>query len=170
MISITGMVTGICNSAASFPVTRLVFGHRPARSLSLAPPWFVLPDGSPAQARDEVAALLRLFGQDRAAADPVISALTPLLDLIRSGDFGLLHFACHNAFDPAAGSSITLDRREFTPLQLNTAAISQVLERSSPTVFINACRSAGTAPAYRLAAWSPRVGGGRVAALPSVPK
>lgn len=132
-----------------FPVTRLVFGHRPARSLSLAPPWFVLPDGSPAQARDEVAALLRLLGYDRAAADPVISALTPLLDLIRSGDFGLLHFACHNAFDPAAGPSITLNRREFTPLQLNTAAIGQVLERSSPTVFINACRSAATAPAYR---------------------
>jgi hypothetical protein len=138
-----------------FPVTRLVFGRRPSRSLSLFPAWFVLPDGSPSQARDEVDALLRLFQIQPLAPEPVIGALTPLLDLIRAGNFGLLHFACHNAFDPASGSAISLDRRQFTPIQLNTAAIGRALAASAPTVFINACRSAGASPSYhQLDGWA----------------
>ena len=131
-----------------FPVTRAVFGRRLSRSLRLSPAWFVLPDGSPAQARDEVTTLLRLFGLSY-APEPVIGGLTPLLDHIRAGDFGLLHFACHNAFDPAGGSAISLDRRLFTPTQLTTAAAGQVLAASAPTVFINACRSAGANPSYQ---------------------
>lgn len=131
-----------------FPVTRAVFGRRLSRSLRLSPAWFVLPDGSPAQAREEVTALLRLFGLPY-APEPVIGGLTPLLDHIKAGDFGLLHFACHNAFDPAGGSAISLDRRLFTPTQLTTAAVGQVLAASAPTVFINACRSAGASPSYQ---------------------
>jgi hypothetical protein len=133
-----------------FPVNRLVFGRRPSRSLSLSPPRFVLPQGSPPQAFEEITALLDVFRYlPEWTTEPVIDALTPLLDLIRAGDFGLLHFACHNAFDPAAGSAIALDRRQFTPTQLTTAAIGQVLARSAPTVFINACRSAGAVSSYR---------------------
>jgi CHAT domain len=137
-----------------FPVTRAVFGRRLSRSLNLSPAWFVLPDGSPAQAREEVSALLRMFGLQY-APEPVIGGLTPLLDLIKAGNFGLLHFACHNAFDADGGSAISLDRRQFTPTQLNTAAIGQVLAGSAPTVFINACRSAGTVPSYhQLDGWA----------------
>jgi type I restriction enzyme, R subunit len=132
-----------------FPVTRMVFRHRPARSLSMSPPWFVLPDGSPTQARDEVTELLRLLQpQPQLGAEPVIGGLTPLLELIRAGDFGLLHFACHNSFDPSNGSAISLDKRQFTPTQMNSAAIGKVLARSTPTVFINACRSAGAKSSY----------------------
>ena len=139
-----------------FPVTRMVFRRRPARLLSLSPVWFVLPDGSPTLARDEVSELLRLFDDgDRLGPDPVIAGLTPLLELIRSGNFGLLHFACHNAFDPTGGSAISLDRRQFTPTHMNSAAIGQVLAGTSPTVFINACRSAGGTPAYhQLDGWA----------------
>jgi CHAT domain-containing protein len=109
----------------------------------------VLPDGSPTRARDEVSELLRLLQiQPVSGSEPVIGRLTPLLELIRAGDFGLLHFACHNAFDRASGSAISLDRRQFTPTHLNSAAIGQVLARSTPTVFINACRSAGLNPSY----------------------
>lgn len=131
-----------------FPVTRLVFGRRPSRSLGLFPPWFVLPDGSPSQAHDEISALLRMFRPQPQAAEPVVSALTPLLDLISAGEFGLLHFACHNAFDAAFGPSISLDGGQFTPTELTTAAIGQSLARSAPTVFINACRGAGASPSY----------------------
>ena len=138
-----------------FPVTRVLFGRRPARTLRLNPAWFVLPDGSPSRARDEVTALLDLFYPTPSAQPPVVEGLTPLLDLIGTGDFGLLHFACHNAFDPADGSSIMLDRRQFTPTQLTTAAIGQVLAAAGPTVFINACRSAGASPSYhRLDGWA----------------
>ena len=131
-----------------FPVTRAAFGRRLPRSLRLSPAWFVLPDGSPAQAREEVTALLRLFGLPY-APEPVIGGLTPLLDHIKAGDFGLLHFACHNAFDPAGGSAISLDQRQFTPTQLTTAAVGQVLAAAAPTVFINACRSAGASASYQ---------------------
>jgi hypothetical protein len=137
-----------------FPVTRVVFGRRPAQSLSLSPAWFVLPDGAPPQARDEVSALCQLLHREP-GPEPVIDALTPLLDLIRAGDFGLLHFACHNAFDPASGSAITFDKRQFTPTQLTTAAISRTLQGAAPTVFINACRSAGVSPSYhQLDGWA----------------
>jgi transcriptional regulator with XRE-family HTH domain len=137
-----------------FPVTRAVFGRRPARSLSLSPACFVVPQGSPKQAWEEVSWLSRLLSPVPADA-PVIGELTPLLDLIRAGDFGLLHFACHNAFDAANGSAISLDKRQFTPLQLNRAAVSQALARTRPTVFMNACRSAGVSPSYhRLDGWA----------------
>ena len=137
-----------------FPVTRAVFGQRPARRLSLSPARFVLPEGSPLEARDEIQAMRRLLDPQQSPF-AVISALTPLQDLIRSGDFGLLHFACHNTYDPAAGSSITLDGRRFTPRLMTTAAIGKTLARSSPTVFVNACRSAGLAATYnRLDGWA----------------
>ena len=136
-----------------FPVTRSVFGRRPTRRLSLWPARFVLPDGSPPEAQAEIEAMRRLLDPEQPPG-AVISALTPLQDLIRSGDFGLLHFACHNRYT-ADGSSITLDARQFTPTLMTTAAIGQVLAQSAPTVFVNACRSAGLTATYnRLDGWA----------------
>ena len=97
-----------------FPVTRAVFGRRPTRRLSLWPARFVLPDGSLPEAQDEIEAMRRLLDPGQPPGE-VISALTPLQDLIRSGDFGLLHFACHNTYNPAGGSSITLDKCSSPP-------------------------------------------------------
>jgi len=137
-----------------FPVTRAVFGRRLTRRLHLRPARFVLPEGSPPEARDEIEAMRRLLDPLQ-PPEAAISALTPLLDLIGSGDFGLLHFACHNTYHPAAGSSIMLDQRKFTPTLMTTAAIGRVLARSAPTVFINACRSAGLTATYnRLDGWA----------------
>src|SRR6185437_2589085 len=66
-----------------------------------------------------------------------------------------LHFACHSTYDPVYGSSIRLGNAPFTPTDIATAAINKVLARSSPTVFINACRSAGLSPTYnRLDGWA----------------
>jgi predicted component of type VI protein secretion system len=137
-----------------FPVTRVVFGRRPARSLALDPAWFVVPQGSPTRAYDEVSALSQLLSPVPGNAR-VIGELTPLLELVNSGNFGLLHFACHNTFDAQHGSAISLDRRQFTPLQMNRAAVSQALAGRQPTVFINACRSAGMIPSYhQLDGWA----------------
>jgi hypothetical protein len=137
-----------------FPVTRGIFGRRPNRGLSLWPARFVLPEDSLPEARDEIEAMQRLLDPGQPPA-PVISALTPLQDLIRGGNFGVLHFACHNRFDPADGSSITLDNVHFTPTLMTTAAIDRVLELSAPTIFMNACRSAGLHPTYnRLDGWA----------------
>jgi hypothetical protein len=137
-----------------FPVTRAIFGRRPARKLSLRPARFVLPEGSLDEARDEIDAMRQLLDPGQPPGE-VICALTPLQELIRSGDFGLLHFACHNRFDPVDGSSIMLDNVQFNPTFMTTAAIGQVLARSAPTVFINACRSAGSNATYnRLDGWA----------------
>jgi CHAT domain-containing protein len=83
-----------------------------------------------------------------------VSELMPLLAQIDSGDFGLLHFACHNRFDPEDGSTIQLDS-PFTPTFLASAASAQTLARNGPLVFINACRSLGESPSYnRLDGWA----------------
>ena len=60
-----------------FPVTRAVFGCRPARRLSLSPARFVLPEGSLPEARDEIEAMRRLLAPLQSPG-AVISALTPL--------------------------------------------------------------------------------------------
>jgi hypothetical protein len=137
-----------------FPVTRAIFRWRPARKLSLWPARFVLPERSLPEARAEVAAMERLLDRGHLPSQ-VISALTPLQELIASGNFGLLHFACHNTYSPAEGSSITLDNVNFTPTLLTTAVINKVLAGSAPTVFMNACRSAGLSATYnRLDGWA----------------
>jgi CHAT domain-containing protein len=88
-------------------------------------------------------------------AEGVITDLDQLQEQIKAGDFGLLHFACHNRFEPDDDASITLGSVKFTPKLMTTSAIDRVLERSSPTVFLNACRSAGLAPTYhRLDGWA----------------
>jgi type III restriction enzyme len=137
-----------------FPVTRAIFGRRLARTLHLRPIRFVLPEGSLPEARNEIDAMRRLLDPGQSLSE-VISALTPLTELIDSGNFGLLHFACHNTYDPADNSSIKLGSVQFTPTLLTKAAIGQVLTKSAPTVFINACRSAGLAATYnRLDGWA----------------
>jgi hypothetical protein len=137
-----------------FPVTRAIFGWRPARILRLSPARFVLPGGSLPEASDEISAVRRLLDPGQPPSE-VISALTPLTTLIESGNFGLLHFACHNTYDPGNGSSIKLGNVQFTPTLLTVAAIQGALKRSAPTVFINACRSAGLAATYnRLDSWA----------------
>jgi hypothetical protein len=136
-----------------FPVTRAVFGRRLPRELTLHPARFVLP-GSLPEGQREIDAMRQLLDPDQPPG-MVVSALTPLQDLIDSGDFGLLHFACHNRFDPADGSSITLGDAMFSPELLTTAAIDRVLAPAAPTVFINACRSAGFSATYnRLDGWA----------------
>jgi hypothetical protein len=137
-----------------FPVTRAIFRWRPPRTLNLSPARFVLPVGSLPEAQAEIDILRRLLdpGQPRSE---VIPALTPLQDLISTGEFGLLHFACHNRFDRADGCSIELDNVRFTPTLMTTAAMSRVLARTTPVIFMNACRSAGLAATYnRLDGWA----------------
>ena len=137
-----------------FPVTRAVFGRRPARTLHLGSARFVLPSSSPPEAQAEIDAVRRILelGQP---LDDVLRARRPLLDLIENGNFGLLHFACHNSFDPSAGASIKFDQGPFTPVDLTDARIDEVLAPAAPVVFINACRSAGLAARYnQLDGWA----------------
>ena len=130
-----------------FPVNRAVFRWLPSRTLNLQPARFVLSGTSLSGAQQEVNAMRQLLGPAE-PPDETISSLTQLQELISKGDFGLLHFACHNTFDPAAGPSIPLDDAPFTPTLMSVAAINKTLAHSAPTIFINACRSAGLAATY----------------------
>jgi hypothetical protein len=133
-----------------FPVTRAIFGRRRKRRLQLHPARFVVPAGSPPQAMIEAETLAALLGTELTA----VSELTPLLQLIRTEPFGLLHFACHNRFDATEGTRITLDR-PFDPTFMMTAASDQTLAAHAPMIFINACRSAGQIPSYnQLDGWA----------------
>jgi len=128
-----------------FPVLRRAYGQRRSRRLSVAPPLYVIPPGSPTNARQEVEALRRRL----AASSEEICDLEPLLELVEAGSAGLLHFACHNTFKAeVGGSSIMMGGGPFVPGLLNRAVTTHSLAQRSPLVFINGCRSAGAIPEY----------------------
>jgi len=130
-----------------FPVTRGIFDRVPTGQLRLRPAEFVLPDRSPPQAGQEIDAVRALFGAQAVSGD-IVRELTPLRQLLDRGDFGALHFACHNSFDPANGASIRFGEARFTPTLLTTAGITKTLSARAPLVFVNACRSGGLAVSY----------------------
>jgi TIR domain-containing protein/CHAT domain-containing protein len=127
-----------------FPVTRAIYGRPLQSRLRLHPTRFVVPPGSHAEAQAEAEALARLLGTKLTT----VSDLDPLLKLIEEGDFGLLHFACHNGLDPDNWWSIGLDTLFdlFDSTLLEIAAKKQTLASAAPLVFVNACRSRGRVP------------------------
>ncbi|MFI6322770.1 CHAT domain-containing protein [Nonomuraea sp. NPDC050556] len=132
-----------------FPVTRRVYGQARARALRLRDPGFVLAGQPPPEAVDEVKAINRLVTGGR-----LFNRRDDLATFIRSGDSGLLHFACHNSFD-ARGSSIAMLDGDFGPVHLSSAVTTRALRRGSPLVFFNACRSAGAVYEYtRMVGWA----------------
>lgn len=126
-----------------FPVLRRVRGQGRALSLRLEAPKFVASSTLPTTANDEFDSIQRIIGLGE-----VIHRLEDLLLAIDTGDLGVAHFACHNAFRPDLGSSIDMAGGPFVPELLNSAAAQRTLARSNPLVFLNACRSMGTVPEY----------------------
>lgn len=135
-----------------FPVLRRVYDQRRSRHLTLGPASYVVPPQSPANALDEIAALQRRLGTEATAIDD----LETLMTLIDSGEFGILHFACHNTFRAdAGGSMVSMTGGPFVPALLNAAVTTRALAPRSPLIFINACRSAGAVPEYtQLLGWA----------------
>lgn len=138
-----------------FPVTRDVFDRpRLTRSLRLQPARFVRAQDDLGSADAEIAAVRELLGMDE-SAQAVVSEFTPLRQLVNSGGFGLLHFACHNSFSALDGSSIDLNNRRFAVTNMQNARIDHTLRPSAPLVFFNGCRTAGLAATYtKLDGWA----------------
>lgn len=136
-----------------FPVIRALFDRSRVRSLRLRPARFVLPPGSPSKCADEVETLRQILGETSTGA--MITEYSELLRVLREEDFGVLHFACHNTFDPEIGSVIKFGRTLFTPDVLTHIADEERLADSAPLIFINACRAAGLALSYnKLEGWA----------------
>ncbi|MGW2972060.1 CHAT domain-containing protein [Streptomyces mirabilis] len=123
------------------PIVRRVFGQERVRSLSMSDVTFVVPPGSPDDAEKEVISLRARLGA-RATDARMLTEQAALTALIESGDAGLLHFACHNAFT-GTGSCVTMADGSFDPIDLAAAAQLRTLRPRRPLVFFNACRSAG---------------------------
>lgn len=130
-----------------FPVLRRVYGQQ-SENVRLADARYIVPDGSGSHAEAEIATLKMILRQDP-TSPAVVNELSALMDLIDSGQTGLLHFACHNAFHPeTGGSSVSMNGGKFVPSHLNTAVTRRSLENQHPLIFMNACRSAGAIPEY----------------------
>jgi hypothetical protein len=136
-----------------FPVLRLVYEQCRSDRVLLGDARYVVPPGSPDNAKDEVATIRRILGQP---TGPAIRELAELLDLLDAGSTGLLHFACHNTFSlETGGSSIKMDGGAFVPQLLNSAVVRHSLADRSPLIFVNACRSAGASAEYtRMMGWA----------------
>jgi DNA-binding SARP family transcriptional activator len=136
-----------------FPVLRRVYDQPRSHRILLGEARYIVPPGSPANARDEVAAIRRVLHQP---GNSTIADLAELLDLLDAGDLGLLHFACHNTFSlEAGGSSIKMGGGPFVPQLLNSAVARRRLAASRPLIFVNACRSAGVVAEYtRMMGWA----------------
>lgn len=134
--------------AEQFPVMRWVYGGAKIRELPVrGDAAFVMPEGSPTTARDEIAAVRTLLG----AGDGLpIAGLDELLTRLEAANFGVMHFACHNTFD-ASGverSTVRMAGGPFELAFLNPLKVRHTLREHAPLVFMNACRSAGTGEHY----------------------
>ncbi|WP_433917432.1 CHAT domain-containing protein [Streptomyces canus] len=123
------------------PVVRRVFGQERVRELALPEAAFVVPPGSPTNAKDEAHALNARLGPGRQDLR-VLTQRQELTKLLERGHRGVLHFACHNTFT-AAGSKIAMGDGPFAPIDLAVAAQLRSLRADRPLVFFNACSSAG---------------------------
>jgi hypothetical protein len=123
-----------------FPVVRRVYGQRRVRHLKLSSAAYIVPQGSPIIAMDEVQAVRARLGGIRDHG--VCTRLDSLISLLDDSP-SVLHFACHNAFTDAAGSVISLDGGPLRPSDLAVCVQARRMAGASPLVFFNACRTAG---------------------------
>jgi hypothetical protein len=121
------------------------YGPRPPGQLQLATADLVLSGDGLAAAPAEITALDSLL-RGRGLVPRHIGDVPGLLQAFQHGDFGLLHFSCHNAFARGApnASRILLGNQPFEPVFLKQHAG----RFAAPLVFLNACRTDGLAPLY----------------------
>lgn len=129
--------------AEQFPISRWRQGPHPPSKLSISDPLFVLPTNSPERSEIEVASLQLKLSKGR-----IIKELDPLLSELEEPKFNLLHFACHNRFidDNPRASNIMMTESPFVPDFV--IGVGKTLSQQAPLIFMNACRTAGTAPTY----------------------
>lgn len=127
--------------AEQFPVVRRAYAERRVSTLPMGSAAYIVPPGSPGNAGVEVAAIRKRLG-DRVEDRGVLSELSAVRQLVLDSP-GVLHFACHNAFSEAEGSSIQLDGGPWKPSDLSISIAKKAMVAAGPLVFFNACRSAG---------------------------
>ncbi|MFE1437208.1 CHAT domain-containing protein [Streptomyces sp. NPDC058739] len=128
-----------------FPVVRWVMKSRRGRRLTLERPTFVVPDGSPQEAESEIDDIALKLDQ---TTPNRVSNRDVLISALASPSFDCLHFACHNTYRAEQGSRIRFTDGDFQPQDLAIATVTCPLAATVPLVFLNACRTQGSAPSY----------------------
>jgi CHAT domain-containing protein len=129
-------------------LSRWRFGSLPPSAIAVRRADFVVPtekeDLESAQPEvKQVSKLLKTW--NKAIKASPINEANDLLDLLEQALVSLLHFACHNAFDSANGR-ILVNNSPVNPGDY--LSLQDRLKEMSPFVFMNACRTDGTAPEY----------------------
>ncbi len=140
-----------------FPVVRRVHSRERVTTIPVGSAAYVVPPNSPANASDEVTAIRELLGE-KTGSRGVFSELADVSALVLDPAVpGLIHFACHNAFNDQSGSSMSLGGGPWRPSDLATAVAKASLASAHPLVFLNACRSAGQIPSFfQMSGWAPK--------------
>jgi hypothetical protein len=123
------------------PVLRRVPKQQLAASLAIRSAAYVVPPGSPSDALAEVEDIRKRLG-DQVLNWGVVQRRDQLDTLLETPP-NVLHFACHNEFTDAVGSTLWMGHETFDPTDLEVAAGASSMRGQVPLVFFNACRSAG---------------------------
>jgi hypothetical protein len=132
-------------------VTRWRYGPPAGRHFSKKNSYFVLPNGSPTKAQEEV-----IYARNQLGEGNIIDQLDDLLKLLNAGQFSLLHFASHNVANPTvtAGLHIPFGGSKFD-ITFMGAWSKDKFRNQSPLVFMNSCTSGGAVPLYtEMAGWA----------------
>jgi pimeloyl-ACP methyl ester carboxylesterase len=131
-----------------FPVARYRYGVRPPNRLRITSADIVLSGTSSlASAPAEVESVTELLTA-KSVATQTLGTVPALLERFEAANIGLIHFACHNAFEASAPSAsrIMMEGQPFEPVFLEQHAGR--FREAAPLVFMNACRTDGQAPMY----------------------
>jgi biopolymer transport protein ExbB len=132
-------------------VTRWRYGPRAPTQFSTKNSYFVLPNGSPTKAQDEVT-----YARKKIGTGQTVGEMDDLLKLLAAGRFSLLHFASHNVAPPTGtgGLYIPFGSSKFDITFMGAWSINQ-FSNQHPLVFMNSCTSGGAAPLYaEMAGWA----------------
>jgi CHAT domain len=130
----------------AFDLTRWRFGKVATQDLRNGRVCFIVPPSAPPQAKLEVEKLEKIVGGNSVT----VGSLRKLTEVLDSGDFGILHFACHNSFEQTT-ARINLEGGPLEPSTLRNWR--NKFDR--PFVFMNACRTDGKTQSYtQLGGWA----------------
>jgi chaperonin GroEL len=143
--------------AEQFPVVRRTYSKPRVTTIPVGSAAYIVPPNSPTNASDEVGAIQKLLGagiKDRGVLTELSAVRRLMLDPTVPG---IIHFACHNTFTNASGSSIQLQGGPWKPSALAVPVAKTSLASAHPLVFLNGCRTAGEIPwFFQTSGWAPR--------------
>ena len=144
--------------AVQFSLARWLAGHPPpAREIGFNKVCCVATSSDLSSAAEEVG-----FFEESGVQLDRPSTRTELLNLLRTKDYHILHFACHGKFDTVQPDRSAVQLPDGSLLQpedlyLYEMDINEKFEKNRPLIFLNSCHSGRIGPAItHLGGWAER--------------